>query len=83
MKKRWIEAPERCECAKMVIKTEAQWKIDAAGREYKKRNSLPEPRERRKMEEYRYRMEEDENSIYEYDVECLKTKEKANRTKGL
>lgn len=78
MKKRWIEAPERCECAKMVIKTEAQWKIDAAGREYKKRNSLPEPKERqrRKMEEYRYRMEEDENSIYEYDVVCLKTKEK-------
>lgn len=78
MKKRWIEAPERCECAKMVIKTEERWKIDAAGGGCRKRNSLPEPRERqrRKTEAYRYRMEEDENSIYEYDVECLRKKER-------
>ena len=55
---------------KMVSKTDTQKAVESAAREQTERVK----RTGRTREKDRYRLEEDENSIYEYDTGCLNEK---------
>ena len=64
---------------RMIVKETDMWeKMSNMG----KKQTDKEERVGRKREEQRYQMEEDENSIYEYDKGCLNAKQK-NGTKAL